>query len=478
MPLINFSGLASGIDSEALIKATSDATRSYRVTPHKRRITELEDTNDALSDLKKKLNELKTLLQGFSTASGGALTKSASSTDETKLTATASTSALNGSYRVTVNSLAKNATLSIRNSDTPYASSSAVLAPDIIEDTPEPDRTVSYTIGQGAGAETIDIALTSTMTLEEFATAFNSATTKAIATIVNVGTSADPDYRIVITTNSEGMASGSLIEASRGAAVPPELANELSQATDAQIAIEGITPAATYITRSSNTITDILPGITLSLVDTSASPITINVRDDTAATTSSVQKFIEKYNEIVALINENNQIKREEEGSEVSNIFSPLAQTRLDDNALTSLRNAISGSTYKEGEEIRIFADLGITTERDGTLKFNSTVFNQALSSDPNAVNTILKKFADTTALTNGTIDQYTRFNGLIDSARNSNTESIKTLNERIAQAEAAILRQESIMRQRFARLEQTIGAMQSQQQALSSALVGLMGNK
>ena len=56
MPLINFSGLASGIDSESLIEATVEARRSTRVEPKEKEVTELEGANTALQ-------ELTTLLQ-------------------------------------------------------------------------------------------------------------------------------------------------------------------------------------------------------------------------------------------------------------------------------------------------------------------------------------------------------------------------------------------------------------------------------
>jgi len=110
MPVINFSGLASGIDSNALIEAISEATRQARVVPHEDRIAELEDTNTSFDELKTKLETLQSLLRDFATIYGGGVIKSASSTDETVLTATAATSASNGTYSLTVNQLAKNAT--------------------------------------------------------------------------------------------------------------------------------------------------------------------------------------------------------------------------------------------------------------------------------------------------------------------------------------------------------------------------------
>ena len=98
MPLINFAGLASGIDSEALIEAITDATRQTRVEPNETKIGELEDENDAIEELKTMLTELKDITEGFTSLSGGVVAKQASSSDETVLTASASNTALDGTY--------------------------------------------------------------------------------------------------------------------------------------------------------------------------------------------------------------------------------------------------------------------------------------------------------------------------------------------------------------------------------------------
>jgi flagellar capping protein FliD len=89
-------------------------------------------------------------------------------------------------------------------------------------------------------------------------------------------------------------------------------------------------------------------------------------------------------------------------------------------------------------------------------------------------VSLLLQQFADTASLTGGTIDLYTRFNGMFDTTMNGNKTQITSLNQQISDAEKAIERQADEMRARFARLESTMGKLQQQQQSLSSALAGL----
>ncbi|RMG44420.1 MAG: hypothetical protein D6719_01810 [Candidatus Dadabacteria bacterium] len=473
MPLINFTGLASGIDAEALISATSDAARAQRVTPLEDKISELEDTNSSLEELKTKLTSLKSLLQQFTTVNGGAVAKLGKSTDETVVTATASNAASDGSYSITVTQLAKNATISFATTATTYTSATDVIDSGINDGAPDADRTIPITIGTGAKAETVNVVLTSTTTLNDFVEAFNNSTTKATAVVSNVGTSSSPDYRVIITSNKEGTEEGQLTIGAYGPEITAFDSNTTDPATDANFTLSGVSGT---ITRSTNTVSDLIPGVTFTL-ESVGGPTTITVATDVSATTSAVQDFIDAYNDIVKYLDENNQITRQEDGKNVTNIFGPLANTRVDDGVLTSLRGDMSGSTYSSGTQIKIFADLGITTERDGTLKFDTDTFEQALSDEPDSVKNILQNFGDTAAVTNGTIDQYIRFNGLIEVVTKGNTQRITDLNKQISEAEKSILRNEELTRQRFARLESLIGQLQSQQQALTSALAGLGTN-
>jgi flagellar hook-associated protein 2 len=121
-----------------------------------------------------------------------------------------------------------------------------------------------------------------------------------------------------------------------------------------------------------------------------------------------------------------------------------------------------------------VFADLGITTQRDGTLKLDTAKLQEAISAEVGSVSTILQSFADTTALTTGTTDQYTRFNGLLDIVTQANQTTIDDLNKRIAEAEAQIQRQADQLKARYARMESQMGKLQSQQSSLPSALAGL----
>ena len=139
---MSFSGLASGIDSAALIAAASEASRTTRVKPNENRITELQATNAATEELSNKMDLLRANLKGFTTLSGGGVSKTGVSSKESVVTAEASNAAINGGYSVTVNSLAKNHTFSF---DATFASLSGAVQNTLSGAESAADRTVSFT---------------------------------------------------------------------------------------------------------------------------------------------------------------------------------------------------------------------------------------------------------------------------------------------------------------------------------------------
>lgn len=470
---LSFSGLASGIDSQAIIDSTVASARLARVQPNQKKVGELEETNTALDSLETKLDALRTTLQTFTSLSGGGVSKTGSSSRESVVSASATAAAANGSYDITVNQLAKNHTFSYNFE---FSSTTTPFQNTLGGGEAVGDRTITYTIGTGSNQETVSVVITNgTYTASQFVTDFNNAASKAEASLVNVGTESSPAYKIVINSIYEGTEKGLIVETAHGAALPntgpnpPGFGTSESAATNSEIEIEGIGT----VTRSTNSISDVIPGVTFNLQSVSATVATIKIQEDAAGTTARVQDFVDAFNDIVKFVSENNQVIRDESGKEIVNVFAPLSGTRTDDNALSALRSAISSALASGGSKIRVFSDLGITTERDGTLKFDTAKLQSALSSEPSSVSAVIQGFADSVALTGGTIDMYTRFNGLLDLSVNNNKSLISELNRRISDAEKQIQRTADALKERYARLESLMSKLQQQQGSLSGALSG-----
>jgi len=460
MPVVNFSGLASGIDTEALIKAIIDSDRQVKIKPLEKKVTEFTDENAKLDELKTLLKSLKDIGDGFRTVSsqGGALTKNTTSSDETVATATADNDAFNTSFQLTVTTLASNGTASFNNT---FADTSTVI------NSGASPSSVVVNIGTGTELETTTLNVDNTTTVAGFVTAFNEASTKAIATAVNVGTAASPSYKIMFSSLNEGTLKGnlSITDASSFFSAGSTIQN----ASNATFSLQGITGT---ITRSSNSVSDVIPGVTIQLNKGGALSTTITVGDDVEGSIANVQTFVDKYNEIVAFVYENNLIVPPESTNGL-NTFSPLSKSRLDDNTLSTLRTALSSVAYTGGSQIRILADIGITTQQD----INASTFSDALAKESESVQEILNslgRLIGGLAASGGVIDVFTRFQGLYENSITTKKNRIDDLNIEISDAENVLTQKETTLRAQFSRFESLTSRLQQQQSSLSAALGGL----
>jgi flagellar hook-associated protein 2 len=468
MPVATFSGIASGIDTKSLVAASVDAQKKLKITPKEEEKTTINEETDAIKEIKTKVETLRLALQDFSTINGGGLSKKATSTDESAISATATNNATNGTYSLTVNQLATTGTFSFNDR---FSSGTSVVAPTISNAAPAADRTITFTVGTGTNQEQVNVVLTNTSTANDILNQFNASATNARATLVNVGTAATPSYALTINSTEPGTTSGSL-GVTLGAEFTTGLsAYTLTQAKDSNFSISGI---AGTISRSSNTVTDIIDGVAMQLEGVGSSTITVGADGDTTA--GKLKEIISQYNAITTYIKENDLIKVEQDGAESDTkpTYGSLARASIDDDLLTALKSTISGANAPDGGSVKIFSDIGITTERDGTLKFNEDTFNKALADDPNGLEQLLTNYADTNSVSGGPLHIYTQFQGILDKAVNSNDSQIRELNERISTAEASIALLEQSLNARFSRMEVAIGKMQSQGNSLSSALGGL----
>jgi flagellar hook-associated protein 2 len=461
MAAITFSGLASGIDSSSLIKSLLDQERKVKIGPLSSQIENLSSRNESYSKLSELLNVVKDQASKLRLLNGGALSKQASSSDESVLTASASNSTSGSSYSLSVSQIAKNATLSLSSAAGSYSSSS-----DKISSGSSFSDTVDIVIGDSLDPEdSILVSVNENTSLSDFVVDFNSQTSAATAALVNIGSSSSPDYQIVISSKKTGEQDGQ-ISFTTGATLLSRLAldqNQLSQAKNSIISIDGI---ATNIERSSNSINDVPEGIILNIRETGTANLSIDVNQ--GESTKVVKDLISKINETISYIKENDLVTQSENGGEIINTFGPLAQTSIDEGFLSGLRSSLVSNSY-QNRLVNTLADLGIKTLRDGTLELDEETFAEAITSDSDSVSGLLESLAEELSATDGLIAQYTQFNGIIDLAESSNSQLIDSLNKRISETETRLSRYEESLLKRFSALEVLTGKLQSAQAALST---------
>ena len=154
------------------------------------------------------------------------------------------------------------------------------------------------------------------------------------------------------------------------------LASTLSGvATDANFTLNGIN-----LTRASNVITDAVDGMTFTLKQGGQTgTTTLSVALDTGGTTTALQDFITKYNQLMKDYKVASTATKNADGSIAQAPLSSDTNTRA---LMANLRATLVGTSagLPSGSTYKTLASLGVTTQADGTLYLNTYTFQQAMT--------------------------------------------------------------------------------------------------
>jgi flagellar hook-associated protein 2 len=315
-------------------------------------------------------------------------------------------------------------------------------------------------IGDGSSG-TLSINLEAGKTLEQLRDAINEDESNPgiTASVLNVGggsqrlilTSQESGYdsRIVATETFDAASTAlGLTEANKKPdGTPLDSLNDL----DAAFSVDGFD-----VTASSNTVTSVIDGISLDLKQTGDADISID--RDVDAIKESMQGFVDAYNEVQGLI-------------------ASLGAGELSgDSTLRSLQGQLRGVLNTGPESVSsVFSslgELGVATQRDGTLSFDSSDFESALNTDFSGVAQLLANDDQGFAFRFAALaESILADDGLIDSREDGINSQIRTLENRQLSLEDRLELKEKAMRSQFAALDSLLGQMQSTSQFLVNQL-------
>lgn len=306
--------------------------------------SDVQALDTAFTTLQKSVTSLQ------SAVTSGLFTTSLS--DSSTVTAAVGTGATAGSYTIAVADLGAYSTALSNAGSTPI---SDPTSQGISTDT-------SLTLSVGTTTTTITPASSS---LADLVSAINTqAAGQVQATLVNVGSTSAPDYRISLQASRLGTDAVDLTDSSG------DLISDSTSGTLASYQIDGV---ATPVTSDSRTIT-LSPGLTVSLIGQSAAgaSTTITVADSPTALASAFSSFAGDYNAALdALSQYHGQSGGELEGSSlVQSLTDVLAQI----------------GTYTTGSPSGSLANFGITLDQTGTLSVDTTAFTAAANANFSAL--------------------------------------------------------------------------------------------
>ncbi|MCP9449025.1 MAG: flagellar filament capping protein FliD [Nitrospira sp.] len=454
MATISFGGLGNGVDFGPVIDQLLKVAR-LPIDRLNEKKAALNSTSTDYATLSTKLATLQSAADklrravSFDRSTAGV-------SDDTVLTATASSTATPGTYQIQVTSLAQSHQLVSK-----AAKAVSTTTTDIVS-----GSSATFTFRVGSGSDQT-VTLGATATLEDLRDQINDLGAGVVASIINTGSDTTPAYRLVLTSGSTGAGNAITIVTDQ---TDLDLTNssgtggtDTLQAAQDAVAVVGSSSTVT-LTRSSNVITDAIPGVTLTLKDTGT--VQVSVSRDVSAVESNIVALASAYNEVVKFINERTTYDMATKKG--GNFFNePTVRT-----VLSQIRGALS-ATVSGATTYTTAGEIGFQTERDGTVTVDEAKLGAALNENYTAVKTLFIDQSGVTGIAQLMVDAVDRLDdiefGSVTLRKQGLTKSISDLAEEIAKREDALALYEERLKRQYAALDGLLRQLSSQASFLTA---------
>jgi len=432
---VSFSGLGSGMDTAGIIAQLMRLER-IPIQRVEQRKSDFSAQKGVLGDVVTKLKTLQEKARALDTI-GEVRTFTAKSGDDSVFEATASGNSSAGTYDIAVNQLAK----AERTWSRAFASKTDNGLVGV--------GNLTITVGSDAPITvSIDQAVDS---LEDVAARINASGARVQASIVYDGT----NYFMVVAGKDSGAANAIAFTDPTNLDLD-EAANQRQAAQDSQIVMDGQT-----LSRPTNILTDVLSGVTIRLKKVSASAVGLTIDVDPAGMRGKVQAFVDAYNEVARAIG--GQFASDAKAKSQP----PMAGDASLRDQLSRLQQMVTSEVSGLGGRYTALSEVGVSTQRDGTLKLDADAFDTAVRDDHVGVALLFTRETGSTgvgAQIDDEVDSATDFeDGRLTLRRKGLDDRIAQSDKDVTRMEAQLERVEARLRAQFAALEQLMSALQAQ---------------
>lgn len=383
MATITSTGIGSGLNVESLVSQLL-AVERQPLTALQRKETSFQSKLSAFGSLKSVLSTFQSAVKSLASASTFQAT-TATVADATVASVSATAAATAGTYSLEVSKLAQAQQLV----------AAGVLSDSASIGTGEP-TTITFDFGtitggtfsngkytdaqfasSGSGVKTITIDSTNN-SLAGIRDAINNAGIGVTASIVNDG-SGTP-YRLSLSSNAYGSASSMKISVSGDDTLtsllshdPEDTQNlaETSTAQNAEFKVNGIA-----ITKSANSVSDVVSGVTLNLQKTTSNSTSFTVGRNASAITNAVTSFISAYNTLSTTLK---QATAYDPTTKTAGALNGEASVRT---IQTQLRNLLNTPIGGGATAFTALSQIGVTMQKDGTLVGDNAKLQAAINSN------------------------------------------------------------------------------------------------
>ncbi len=373
-------GKGSGID---IVKLARDLTDVEKAPRESRLNADIEASEAKISGLAVLKYNVQLLVDSFNALNDASelAVPTATSSDTTKVSITATDgSALSGISDIGVTSLAA----AQRNKSNQYTSTTQSL---------NGGSGFTLTVTPGTGSATNVTIEAGNDTPQGIVNAINAANAGVTATLLAEDSSGS-NYRIMLT-GATGAANSYVVsstlsdsdlgfhDTSNGNTADNSGTKSLQNPADASLTYNGVS-----ITRSSNSLNDVIPGVTLSLVGEHSGGATtsVNVVSDRATLKTKLQDLVTLYNDVKFAMDELSNPDSEEEdvGGALANDLATIRTVR------DTIYQAVTQDSSTPSGNVTALRDIGVSVTRDGSLSFTESTYDTVAATSFDDISTML----------------------------------------------------------------------------------------
>ncbi len=320
-------------------------------------------------------------------------------------------------------------------------------------------------------------------TPQDIADAINASAAGVTAQLVNTGDGSGSPYQLILTGPLGTAGAFTLSTSYGGGSGSPGLTfsnnNPASQtATDAIVKVNGVS-----YTRSTNTVSDIVPGLTLNLKTPTNSAAVVDLTRDTSSIKTKIKALVTAYNDAITIFKEVSDPKSELE---------TYGKTLIGDSTTRSLkaqlRNIVTGPSSTPGTSVGALWQMGLSIDQTGVMALDETKLDSVLASN---YSDVVKAFtgnqngvtAYSTAPAGIAGDAFIKISALLsktgplltqsESASTQNTKYQAELTKLQTRMDGLLLRYQK----QFSSMDSLVGNINSQKTSLKSTFEGMMAS-
>ena len=456
--IINTLGAGSGIDVKSLAQSLVDAEKTPQKDRIDSKITKTEARITGYGAIKYALSELKTAFGKLNDATDFSAIKP-NNTQASAFGITASSTAAAGSYSIAVTQTA----LAQRTASDSFAERNTPL-----------NGGNSFSLKMTVSGVAQDPISVTTNTPAGMVSAINGAKLGVTAQIINTGNG----HKIVLTgktgeTNGFAMTS----DDGTGAAVAGvNFSSALQTATNASFTVNGLA-----VTSSSNTVSNVIDGVTLDLYTTTTGAARLDLNRDTTGIKANIQTLVTAYNDF-----EDAMKVLGDRSSKVEEFGGALAGESLLQSVRGQVRALITNTSTTAGTTITAARDVGLSIDRYGKLALDETKLDTALLNNFDEVSTMFSAGTNnqsvySTAPGGLAGDAITSINkmllstGLIDTQSNNATAQIAKYKDELTALDGRMEKLLARYMKQFGVMEGIVGNSNNLRDSLKGTFDGMM---